>query len=278
MSIKSRMYDSAQTPACDRNAASPHYVRKQTEPMPSAVQTAPMTPDAASPHNHLLARLGASDGHRLLKLCDTVQLRPTEVLCESGAPMPNAYFPTQGFISMLSRIEGHRGVEVCMVGNEGMLGAPIVLGVAGAPCQALVQGAGESLRIDSRSLRDEMNRSPLLVQLLQRYIYVQMAQTAISAGCLRFHPLGARLARWLLMAQDRADADRFRVTQDFLAYMLGVRRAGVSAVAAAFQQRGLIHYRRGNFTVLDRCGLQAMACSCYAAGKRFHADVMVERC
>jgi CRP-like cAMP-binding protein len=188
--------------------------------------------------------------------------------------MPNAYFPTQGCISMLARTEGHRGVEVCMVGREGMVGAPIVLGVASAPFQALVQSTGESLRIDSGSLREEIARNPMLLQLLQRYVSVQMAQTAISAGCLRFHLLGPRLARWLLMAQDRAQADRFRVTQDVLADMLGVRRAGVSAAAAALQQRGLIHYRRGNFSVVDRRGLLAMACSCYAAGKRCHDEVM----
>ncbi len=203
-----------------------------------------------------------------------VQLRPADVLSEPGAPMLHVYFPVQGFISMVALIEGGRGVEIGMVGNEGMLGSQVVLGVATAPLHALVQGAGACLRVRTDACQSELARSPALVDVLHRYLYVQMAQMAISAGCLRFHLLGPRLARWLLMTHDHADADSFPVTQEFLAYMLGVRRAGVCAAAGALQQLGLIHYRRGNFTVLDRRGLQAMACSCYAAGKRCHADVL----
>lgn len=254
----------------------PCYVRGQTEQRQTSGQTADMTSLAAplqpTPQNRLLARLGPSDCRRLLACCETVQLRAAEVLCEPGVPMSHAYFPIQGFISMVAMVEGRRGVEVGMVGSEGMLGAQVVLGVTTAPLHALVQGAGESLLVDSRSLRREMARSPTLADVLHRYVYVQMAQTAISAGCLHFHLLGPRLARWLLMTQDCAHADSFPVTQDFLAYMLGVRRAGVSAAAGALQRRGLIHYRRGNFTVLDRRGLQAMACSCYAACERCQVD------
>jgi CRP-like cAMP-binding protein len=224
--------------------------------------------------NQLIARLGTSDRRRLLARCETVQLRPSEVLSEPGTPMHHVYFPLQGFISMVALIDGDRGVEIGMVGNEGMLGSQIVLGVAAAPLHALVQGAGACLRVRTDVCLSELAGSPALVDVLHRYLYVQMAQMAISAGCLRFHLLGPRLARWLLMTHDRADADCFPVTQEFLAYMLGVRRAGVSTAASALQQRGLIHYRRGNFTVLDRRGLQAMACSCYAAAKQCHADVL----
>lgn len=224
--------------------------------------------------NQLIARLGRSERLRLLAHCEMVQLRPAEVLSEPRAPMRHVYFPVQGFISMVALIEGDRGVEVGMVGNEGMLGSQIVLGVAAAPLHALVQGAGACLRMRTDACLSELARNPALVDVLHRYLYVQMAQMAISAGCMRFHLLGPRLARWLLMTCDRADSDCFPVTQAFLSYMLGVRRAGVSAAAGALQQRGLIHYRRGNFTVLDRRGLQAMACSCYAASKQCYADVL----
>lgn len=203
-----------------------------------------------------------------------MELRPADVLSEPGVPMQHVYFPIEGFISMVVRIEDDRGVEIGMVGNEGMLGSQVVLGVATARLHALVQGAGACLRMRTDACRSELTRSPALVDALHRYLYVQMAQMAISAGCLRFHLLGPRLARWLLMRHDHAAADSFPVTQDALAYMLGVRRAGISAVASAMQERGLIHYSRGDFTVLDRRALQAMACSCYAAGKRCHADVL----
>lgn len=231
-------------------------------------------PQQPAAQNQLIARLGTAERSRLLARCEMVQLRPADVLSEPGAPMHHVYFPVQGFISMVALIDGDRGVEIGMVGNEGMLGSQIVLGVVAAPLRALVQGAGACLRVRTDACLNELARSPELMDLLHRYLYVQMTQMAISAGCLRFHVLGSRLARWLLMTHDRANADCFPVTQAFLAYMLGVRRAGVSAAASALQERGLIHYRRGNFTVLDRRGLQAMACSCYAAGQQCHADVL----
>lgn len=176
---------------------------------------------------------------------------------------------------MIAMAEGSRGVEVGMVGDEGMLGSQVALGMVSTPLHALVQGAGESLRMDTSTLRSELARSPALLDSLHRYLHVQMAQMGMSAACLRFHRLGPRLARWLLMTHDRAHADCFPVTQEFLAYMLGVRRAGVSIAAGVLQRRGLIHYRRGTFTVLDRPGLEALACSCYAAGNQFYADVLM---
>lgn len=231
-------------------------------------------PPQPRPQNRLVARLKSSEGRQLLARCDTVQLRPAEVLSEPGVPMRHVYFPIQGFICLVARIEGQRGVQVGMVGDEGMLGSQAVLGMAAAPWQALVQGEGASLRMDTSALRSALASSPTLVDILHRYLHVQMAQLAMSAACLRFHRLGPRLARWLLMAQDRAHADSFQVTQEFLACMLGVRRAGVSTAASALQRRGLIHDRRGMFTVLDRAGLQAMACSCYGADKQSYAEVL----
>jgi CRP-like cAMP-binding protein len=214
--------------------------------------------------NHLLELLPAADLQRLLARCDTVQLVLGEVLCEADAPLTHAYFPVDGFISLLTRIEEHPSLEVGMVGREGLFGAALSLGVAVSPLQALVQGPGRAWRIPAAALRRELARSAALRATLQHYIYVVMAQMASSAACLRFHLIGPRLARWLLMSEDRAHADHFQVTHEFLACMLGVRRVGVTVAAGALQRQGLIAYHRGQVTVLDRSGLEAASCPCYA--------------
>ena len=161
-----------------------------------------------------------------------------------------------------------------MVGREGMLGVWLALDVTDTPLRAIVQGSGSAWRIAALPFRRELARSPALRRILDRYLCVLMAQLAASAACLRFHRIEPRLARWLLMTQDRAHADRFHVTHDFLAYMLGVRRVGVTMAAGALQERGQIAYHRGELVVLDRAGLEASACSCYAADRRVYAAVM----
>ena len=224
--------------------------------------------------NHLIERLPRADRKRLLAVCEPVELVLSEVLCEPGTPTRHAYFPTQGFISLVTLVEGSPGLEVGMVGREGMLGAQLVLGVATTPLHALVQGPGTAWRIGSVAFRGQLAQSPALQRGLNRYLCVLMAQLTTSAACLRFHQIGPRLARWLLMSQDRADADHFTVTQEFLAYMLGVRRVGVTAAAGALQSAGLIGYRRGEITVLDRRGLEAAACTCYAADRNSYATLL----
>jgi CRP-like cAMP-binding protein len=218
----------------------------------------------APAQNHLLELLPAADRLHILARCESVQLVMGDVLCEADAPLLQAYFPVDGFISLLTRIEDHPSLEVGMVGREGMFGASLALGVAASPLQALVQGAGQAWRIPATGLQREMARSAALRQTMQHYLYVVMAQTASSAACLRFHMIGPRLARWLLMSADRAHASRFRVTHEFLACMLGVRRVGVTEAAGALQRQGLIAYHRGQVTVLDRAGLEAAACPCFA--------------
>jgi CRP-like cAMP-binding protein len=161
-----------------------------------------------------------------------------------------------------------------MVGNEGLLGAQLALGVATVPLHALVQGAGTALRIGSAPFRAELARSAALRRVLNRYLYVLMAQLAGSAACLRFHQIEQRLARWLLMSQDRAHDPHFHVTHEFLAYMLGVRRVGITAAAGVLQRAGLIDYRRGELRVLDRPGLEAAACACYANDRQTYAALL----
>ena len=222
--------------------------------------------------NHLLERLPRRDRDRLLAECEPMPLVLSEVLYEAGTPTRHVYFPTSGFVSLVAAVDGHPGLEVGMVGPEGMLGAPMVLGVAVSPLRALVQGPGMACRIAAAAFKRELARSAALQHQMHRYVYVLMAQMAASAGCLRFHLIGPRLARWLLMSQDRAHSDQFHVTHEFLAYMLGVRRVGVTVAAGDLQRRGLIRYHRGELTVLDRAALEAAACSCYAADRRAYAE------
>jgi len=222
----------------------------------------------APAENQLIALLPRPERMSLLAACETVPLELGTVLCEAGEPTRHVYFPIGCSISLVSAIEGEPGLEVGMVGREGMLGAQLVLGVSAIPLHALVQGNGTARRIAAARFRRELSRSRALQLVLNRYVYVLMAQLATSAACTRFHHVEPRLARWLLMTQDRAHSDSFHLTHEFLAHMLGVRRVGITGAACALQRHGLIRYHRGNITVLDRTGLEAAACSCYAADRR----------
>ena len=229
---------------------------------------------AILPANRLIEGLPRRDRARLLARCTAYDLVLSEVLCEPGEPMSHVYFPTEGFISLLTVASGTHGLEVGMVGSEGLLGAHVILGVATAPQRALVQGAGSALRIEWRACRAELAQSPALQRVLGRYVYVVMVQQASAAACLRYHAIGPRLARWLLMSQDRARSETFPITQEFLAYMLGVRRVGVTQAAGALQRAGLVEYHRGILSVLDRVGLEAAACGCYAEDRHGYAALL----
>ena len=198
----------------------------------------------------------------------------SQVLYEPGQAIRHVYFPVEGFVSLIAVVEHHPGLEVGMVGREGMLGAHLMLGVAAAPQKALVQGAGFAWRMGCAAFRRELALNAALRTHLQRYVHVLMCQLTASATCLRFHQIGPRLARWLLMSQDRAHADRFVVTHEFLALMLGVRRVGITLAAGSLQRAGLITYHRGELQVLDRRGLEAAACTCYAADRQTYAALL----
>ena len=226
------------------------------------------------PKNLLLAQLPAADRRRLLAHRDPVELVTGVILNEPGDVARHAFFPIDGFISLIAPIDHGAQLEVGLAGNEGMVGTSLILGVRVSPLRALVQGAGRAWQLEAATLSRELERSSALRRVLHRYLYVLMSQVAQTAACTRFHFVEARLARWLLMTRDRASSNSLHITQEFLAYMLGVRRVGVTRAASALQRRELIHYTRGRLEILDAPGLAAAACSCYETAKATYADVL----
>jgi CRP-like cAMP-binding protein len=227
----------------------------------------------AAPVNRLLAAMPETDLRRMLAGCETIELAFSDVLCMPMEPLRHVHFPTSSIISLIMPVDGADSIEVGLIGNEGMFGVPLALGVDASPVGAVVRGAGMALRMDAIRFCSELARSAPLRRVIDRYAFVRLSQLAQAAACTRFHVVEAWLARWLLMTQDRAHASTFHVTQKFLALMLGVRRVGVTKAARSLQRRGLIKYNRGDITVLDRRGLKAASCACYEADRE-HYDRM----
>ena len=213
--------------------------------------------------NRLFDALPLRARRPVLEQCELVEMTFGEVLCEPGERIRDVYFPTSGLISLIAVLDDPASIEVALIGNEGMLGVPLVLGVDISPLRAVVQGNGGALRMQGAHFRRVLAGSPILRRRLDAYIYVLLAQLSQTAACACFHLLEARLAYWLLMSQDRARSDRFYLTHSLLADMLGVRRSGVTTAAGALQRRKLIRYSRGGITILDRKGLELASCGCY---------------
>jgi CRP-like cAMP-binding protein len=214
--------------------------------------------------NRLLATLPKNEYKRLLPKLKIVSLVLGKVLYEPGDAIKYVYFPNNSIISLISRLSKTSWLEVGMVGNEGMAGLAVFMGVDSSSTRAVVQGSGTAMRMSSAAVRTEANRLGSLHHLLHRYSHSLLTQVSQSAACNLFHLVDARLARWLLMTNDRLGAAEFPLTQEFLSNMLGVRREGVSKAASALQAARLIRYSRGMITVLNRRGLEAKSCQCYA--------------
>lgn len=228
------------------------------------------TPDT----NHLIDRLSRSDRNRLLKTCETVKLAFGQVLCEPREAFSHAFFPLTGFISLVTTLPDHQPLEMGLIGNEGMLGATLILGLEAAPLRAVVHGPGTALRLRTSQLRQHFRTSPSFLKMLHRYQYVLMAQLSTSAACVHFHAVEVRLARRLLMAHDRVRSDHFHLTHEYLADTLGVRRSGVTVAAGVLQRKLLIRYTRGEISILDRAGLEEACCECYSATIRDYARIL----
>lgn len=213
--------------------------------------------------NRLLAALPGSEYQRLLPELEEVTLTFAEIIYEPGDTIRYAYFPSDSIVSLLAASNSHSTLEIGMIGNEGMAGVSVFMGVNKSPSRALVQGAGVALRMKSASLRKESGRVGSFHRLLHLYSHSLLSQMSLSAACNHFHGLNARLARWLLMTRDRAGSDEFRLTQEFMSSMLGVRREGVNKVACNLQREKLISYSRGHVTILNRRGLEKVSCECY---------------
>jgi CRP-like cAMP-binding protein len=224
--------------------------------------------------NLLLATLPDAERRRLLAACESVELRSGTVLCKQRTRIRHVYFPTGSVISLLSHVDGRPGLEVGLVGAEGAVGIALALGVSTAPVTLVVQGSGSALRIEAARFGVELDRSAALRRAVSRYLYVFLRQLAAMAPCARFHMVEARLARWLLMTRDRAASDDFYLTQEFIAYMLGVRRVGITRAARVLRSRRLVNYSRGYINILDVRGLEAASCSCYATGQETYTRFM----
>ena len=215
--------------------------------------------------NHLIDIMPRKERGRLLAICEPVELRLAEVLADSATITHHVYFPRDSFVSLFTSIEDSPVLEVGMIGSEGMLGTQIALGVPQGGLHARVQGEGSAWRLTTAQFKEELGRNQGLRQTLNRYLQVTVLQLTSVARCIQFHDIDHRFARWLLMTHDRAHEDTFDVTHESIAFMLGVRRVGVTQAAGDLQRRGVIEYARGEVTVIDRQALEAAACSCYAS-------------
>lgn len=208
------------------------------------------------------------EGNQLLPHLERVPLLLGDVIYEPDEPIRHVYFPTSGVISVLCATDDGASIEAATVGMEGMAGIPVFLGVDVSPNRAVVQVAGEAMRMKAEEFRELADRNGRFHSLLHLYTYALMNQMSLSVACNRFHSVEKRLARWLLMMQDRAQVDEFRFTQELISRMIGTRRPHVSTAVRNLHSTGFIHNGRGKIDILDRDGLTKIACACYLIAKK----------
>jgi CRP-like cAMP-binding protein len=218
---------------------------------------------ASAGENRILTALPSSERQQLFGLVRNVSLPVKTVLFEPGAPIDALYFPTDGVISLVAPLHDGAIVEVATIGNEGIVGVPLVP-LGGLAVRAISQVAGHSLRIDAAAFLTLFERLSAFQALVDKYTQALFGQISQAAACNRLHSSEERLSRWLLMSHDRVGSDQFTITQEFLGQMLGARRSTVSVSAGILQRAGLIRYVRGNVTIVDRAGLESVACECYS--------------
>ncbi len=234
----------------------------------------PNVPPVEAP-NHLLQALPPREWPRMLGQFESVDLAFGQCLLEPGERLRDVYFPTGCAILLVLPLDRGAALEVGLVGDEGMWSVGVPLGAETSPLRVIVQVAGPALRMEIQAFRRELQASPALQRVMQGYASVVLQQRAQAIACAHFHVVEARLARWLLMTRDRAHADGFHLTHEFLAYLLGVRRVGVTIAASALQRRRLITYHRGDIVIIDSEGLELASCACYRADLRSYAPLPI---
>ena len=227
-----------------------------------------------STSNRILNALPPQEYERLSAYLEPVSLPLGEVLCHPDETITHVYFPNHGTVSLISNFEDGSSVEVGMVGNEGMFGVCVFLGSISTPLEAIVQLPGDGLRMRTSVLKREFKKCGQLQDVLLRYTQAFITQIAQTAACNRIHPMEGRLAKWLLMCEDRANSKKLELTHEFIAQMLGARRAGVTETAGGLKSKGLIDYRRGHVSIIDRQGLESVTCECYLIVKKEFARLI----
>ena len=227
-----------------------------------------MIENPTAQHNDLLDGLPPDVQQRLFPELELIQMALGEVLYEPGDTMRHVYFPVDVIVSLLYVMESGASAEISVVGNEGMVGISLFMGGESTPSRAVVQSAGAAYRLRGAMLKEEFNRHGDMMLLLLRYTQALITQMAQTAVCNRHHTIDQQLCRWLLLSLDRLPDNRLTMTQELIANMLGVRREGVTEAAGKLQRLGVIEYRRGAITVLDRLALEQLSCECYAVVKR----------
>ena len=221
------------------------------------------TPNLNKPVNRLLAALPAEDYQRLVPHLQPVELPQYQILYNAAESYDYAYFPSYSIISIVAILESGSTIEIGVIGNEGMLGIPIVLETDYTTSTAIVQVGDGGYKIAAKRLQSELNRQGALKRLMMRYIQARTIQLGQTTACNRYHSVEQRFARWLLTVRDNIQKNEFQLTQEFISQMLGVRRTGVSEIATRFQEQGIIQYRRGFIRIISSQKLEAYACECY---------------
>lgn len=247
--------------------------RKQASSFAQSRSTGRSVPQLAR-SNRLLQRLPKLSRQRFLANCVQVDLAFAQVLGEARESVCYVYFPIDCFISLVTELDDASRLEVGIIGNEGMLGTSLILGIDDNSHHALVQGAGMALRMKAADFTRHCEQSLPLRLGLGRYVYVLLRQLALTSACTHYHIVEQRLARWLLLTRDRAQSDTFHLTHQLLSFMLGVRRVGVTRAATALHARGLINYERGNIVILDGAGLECASCRCYHQASDIYERVL----
>lgn len=240
--------------------------------MPEKISRARVKPDGSVPpvidgqtvENEILLALPPKEREAIFSQLTFVELRTHDVLHEPGEPIKFGYFMNTGMTSILTVLAEGKSVEVGLTGKDGFVGLPLIVGFSSGPTQAVVQIAGSAFRINARILAQALRQNPVLTNRLQRYVQMLGMQGTQVAACNRLHEVDERLARWLLMCQDRINSNFVPLTQEFLAHMLGTRRASVTVAAGMLQKAGLIVYSRGHVKIVDRTRLESATCECYA--------------